>query len=144
MTQDHLIVRVAGHRVAVSAADVLCVIELGSVVPVPGAPPFVLGLATQRSRTLTVFDFAGSLGLERSESPLCFAIVLDFGGVGYALAVEAVESVTAALGPVQPVKANLSAGWARCASGMIETAGGTVLLIDLAKLVDTEKREEAA
>lgn len=144
MTQDHLIVRVAGHRVAVAASNVLCVIELGNVVPVPGAPPFVLGLATQRSRTLTVFDFAVSVGLPSSQRPLRFAVVLDLGGVGYALAVEAVESVTAAIGPVRPVKANLSAGWARCASGMIETAVGTVLLIDLASLVETEMLEKVA
>ncbi len=144
MTHDHLIVRVAGHRLAVAASDVLCVIELGNVVPVPGAPPFVLGLATQRSRTLNVFDLAVGVGLPRSEHPLRFAVVLDFGGVGYAMAVDAVESVTAATGPVQRVKANLSSGWARCAAGMIETAVGTVLLIDLARLVETEMLEKAA
>ncbi len=144
MNQDHLIARVAGQRIAMAASDVQCVIELGGVVPVPGAPPTIIGLATQRSRTLTVFDVAVALGLPGPDEPHRFAVVVEFGGVGYALAVDAVESVTAAIGEVKPVKTSLSPGWSRSTRGMIETSAGTVPLIDLSKLVDNEMLGKAA
>lgn len=144
MNHDYLIARVAGQRIAMAASDVQCVIELGGVVPVPGAPPFIIGLATQRSRTLTVFDVAVALGLPGRLEPHRFAVVVESDAVGYALAVDAVESVIAAIGEVRPVKTSLSPAWSRSASGMIETSVGTVLLIDLAKLVDIEILEKAA
>lgn len=144
MNLDHLIARVGGQRIAIAASDVQCVIELGIVVPVPGAPPAIIGLATQRSRTLTLFDVAVALGLPGRTDPHRFAVVVEFGGVGYALAVDSVESVIASIGELKPVKTSLPPGWSRSASGMIETAVGSVLLIDLTKLVETETLEKAA
>lgn len=144
MNDAYLIARVAGQRIAMAASDVQCVIELGTVVPVPGAPPFIIGLATQRSQTLTVFDVAVALGLPGRDESYRFAVVVEVGGVGYALAVDAVESVIAAIGEVRPVKTSLSPGWSRSATGMIDTSVGTVLLIDLTRLVDNEMLGKAA
>ena len=144
MTEDLLIARAGGERIAVQATTVQSVIELAEVIPVPGAPAFVAGLATQRSRTLTVCDVAAALGLVRDRPSLKFAVVAEFDGIGYALAVDAVEHVLPALGEIKPVKARLSPGWAKCALGMVETAVGMVLLIDLARLVGNELQGKAA
>lgn len=144
MNNDLLIARVAGERIAMAATEVQSVIELGEIVPVPLAPQLVAGLATQRSRTLTVIDVAKAL-----ELPVCggnsrFAVVVEIAGVGYALAVEAVENVIPAQGEVQPVKVKLAPGWARSAVGMVDTVIGTVLQVDLTRLVGGEVQQKAA
>ena len=144
MIENLLIARVGGERIAMPATEIQAVIELGAVVPAPCAPPFITGLATQRSRTLTVFDVALALGLPRAAEAPRFALVLEIDGVGYALAVDTVENVIAATGEVQPIKTELSPGWANSAAGTIDTVIGTVLLLDLAKLVSSELQEKAA
>jgi len=135
MTNDLLIARVNGERIALSAIEVQSVIELGEIVPVPLAPVPVAGLASQRSRTLTVIDVAQALGLLAAGSTARFAVVVEVDGVGYALAVDAVENVIPALGPAQPVKIKLSPGFAHSAVGMVDTAIGTILQVDLTRLV---------
>jgi chemotaxis signal transduction protein len=144
MNNDLLIARVAGERIAMAATEVQSVIELGEIVPVPLAPQLVAGLATQRSRTLTVIDVAQALGLPVCSGNARFAVVVEIEGVGYALAVEAVENVIPAQGEVQPVKVKLAPGWARSAVGMVDTVIGTVLLVDLTRLVGGEVQQKAA
>lgn len=144
MNNDLLIARVAGERIAMAAVEVQSVIELGAIVPVPRAPGIVAGLATQRSRTLTVIDVALALDLPVRPHPARFAVVVEIDGVGYALAVDAVEHVLPGEGEVQPVKMKLSPGWARSAVGMIDTAVGTVMLVDLTRLVGIEPQQKAA
>lgn len=144
MTEDLLIARVGGERIAMSATAIQSVIELGEVIAVPHAPAFIAGLATQRSRTLTVCDVAVAVGLPPSGERLRFAVVTEFEGIGYALAVDAVESVIPALGAVRPVKTKLSPGWAHSAAGMVDTSLGTVLLVDLQRLVGSELQRKAA
>lgn len=144
MTGDLLIARIAGERIAMAATEVQSVIELGDVVPVPLAPRPVAGLATQRSRTLTVIDVAQALELNVSAHPARFAVVVEIEGVGYALAVEAVENVIPAQGEVQPVKVKLAPGWARSALGMVDTDLGTVLQVDLTRLVGGDVQQKAA
>lgn len=143
MTNDLLIARVDGERIALSAIEVQSVIELGEIVPVPLAPFPVVGLTTQRSRTLTVIDVALALGLPPTGPAARFAVVVEIAGVGYALAVDAVENVIPALGPAQPVKIKLAPGWAHSAVGMVDTSIGTVLQVDLARLVVGPELEAA-
>jgi purine-binding chemotaxis protein CheW len=135
MTGDLLIARVAGERFALPAAAIQSVIELEQIVPVPRAPEFVAGLATLRSRTLTVIDTARSIGV-RSDSPSPrFALVTERNGCGYALAVDAVEAVVAAEGPIEPMRVKLADGWMRAALGTVPCAEGTVLVLDLNLLI---------
>lgn len=144
MNRDLLIARVAGQRFAVPAVEVQSVVELGAVVPVPRAPGWIAGLTTQRSRTLTVVDVALVIDPAASRTLHRFALVADIEGCGYALAVDAVENVLPAQGEVQCPRVRLAAGWARVAVGMVETAVGTVLLIDPGRLVNSSELREAA
>jgi purine-binding chemotaxis protein CheW len=144
MSRDLLIARVAGQRFAVPAVEVQSVVELGLVVPVPRAPVWIAGLTTQRSRTLTVVDVSIAIDPAAPPVPHRFALVAEIDGCGYALAVDAVENVLPAEGEVQNPRIKLAPGWARIAEGMVETAVGTVLLIDLAHLVNKTEELEAA
>jgi purine-binding chemotaxis protein CheW len=143
MTNDLLIARVAGERIALAAIEVQSVIELGEIVPVPLAPSPVVGLATQRSRTLTVIDVALALELPPAGASARFAVVVELDGVGYALAVEAVENVIPALGELRAPKVKLSPGRARSALGMVDTSVGTVLQVDLTRLVGGAEQKAA-
>jgi purine-binding chemotaxis protein CheW len=142
MTRDLLVARVAGERFAVLATAVQSVIELGTIVPIPRAPHFIAGMTTQRSRTLTVIDVSLALDLPAGPSARRFALVMEFAGVGYAFAVDAVENVLPADSDVGPLRFKLSPGWSRSALGMVETAVGTVLMVDLARLVGDAIQEE--
>ena len=144
MNRDLLIARVAGQRFAVPAVEVQSVVELGAVVPVPRAPGWIAGLTTQRSRTLTVIDVAVANDPAGAAKSHRFALVAEVDGCGYALAVDAVESVLPTESEIQSPRVKLAAGWARVAVGMVETAVGTVLPIDLGRLVNSSEQLEAA
>jgi len=131
-----VVVMIAGRRCALSAHDVKSVIEIGTVTPVPRTPDFIAGIAALRSQTLTVIDCRRALGFaaegwatdER-------AVVVSSGGHAYALMVDAIEDITTAGSAPGQVPGGFGAAWARIATGMIETASGAALLVDLAALI---------
>jgi purine-binding chemotaxis protein CheW len=135
MSGDLVIARVAGERFALPADAIQSVIELELVVPVPRAPNFVAGLTTLRSRTLTVIDTARSVGVRSETTRPRFALVIEQHGCGYALAVDAVEAVVSAEGPIEPMRVKLADGWMKAALGTVPSAEGTVLVLDLNLLI---------
>ena len=58
----HVRFRVGDESFALPVGQVLEVAELGSLAPVPGAPPSVLGVRNLRGQVLPVIDLAGVLG----------------------------------------------------------------------------------
>ena len=144
MAEALLIARVAGERFAAPAARIQSVIELGEVVPVPRAPDYISGLTTLRSRSLTVIDTPLALELPGTTATKSLALVLEMNGCGFALAVDAVENVVEAEGEVEPLTIQLAPGWMRCAQGKVETSIGTVLMINLDRLVAGPECKKAA
>lgn len=135
MKELFLVARVAGHAIAVRSATVESVVDLGEIVPTPRAARHVLGLATLRSRVVTVLDTAAALTGERQSSPPRRAIVSQIDGHHYAFAVDALEDV-AEFEP-QPLAAGVGAGarWTGHADATIERAGEPALIIELAEIV---------
>ena len=110
------------------------VVDLGKVVPVPGAAAAVRGLAALRSRVVTVIDTGIALGLEPTPPAICRAIITHVEGHRYAVLVDALEDVA------PYVRQSLSglllrAGWAAAGTGLIECDGEPVLVIDLKRLL---------
>jgi purine-binding chemotaxis protein CheW len=131
MTELLLIATIAGQRIAISSRHVDSVVEIERVTPVPRSADFVLGLASLRSRVFTVIDPAAALGLGQVElSGNSDAVVVEADGHLYALLVDCVEDAIAFEGEVRPVAAPLAAGWREAATGMVETGGDVLLLID--------------
>lgn len=127
---------VGGRRAAIASAAVQSVVEIGHIVPVPRAPDFIAGLTALRSRALTVIDTARAIGIE-SASNACDnrAAVIEVDGHAYALCVGRVEDVTEAMSdPVRP-DASFGPAWDRVALGMVETAIGPAILLDVSALV---------
>ena len=138
-----LIVRLGGERVAFPAADVEAVVEIDQIVPAPGTPPHVAGLAALRSRVLTVIDCPASLGLPAGEVPHRDAVVAVVDSHPYALLVDGVEDVIEAEDAALPLPVRTSAVWRRAAKAMVPADGELFLLVDVATLIAGPASEAA-
>lgn len=136
MAEQLLIVCMAGRRVAIAASEVEAVVELEQITPAPRALGHVAGLATLRSRVLTVVDSSLSLGMGPTEpvGPR-EAIVIPAGGHTYALLVEAVEDVVEVPVGAGPVGAPVGGGWDHVAAGMVEVEDTLLLMVDPHRLI---------
>ena len=144
MAELLLIVRLAGERIALPAADVESVVEIGSLTPAPGAAGHVAGLAALRSRVLTVIDCLASLDPSRRlPEDAREAVMAVVDGHPYALLVEAVEDVVEAGGERQAAAASLAGGWRRIGRATIEAEGDLLLLADVEALIAGPAREAA-
>jgi purine-binding chemotaxis protein CheW len=139
-----LIVRLAGERIALPAAEVESVVEIDALTPVPGASGHIAGLAALRSRVLTVIDCLASLDPSRRLAEgHTEAVMAVIDGHPYALLVEAVEDVVEAQGERQPAGASLAGGWRRIGRATVEAEGDLLLLADIEALVAGPAREAA-
>jgi purine-binding chemotaxis protein CheW len=143
MAELLLIVRLAGERVALPAADVESVVEIDLVVPAPGTPPHVAGLAALRSRVLTVIDCPAALGFAPGTAPHRDAVVAVIDSHPYALLVEDVEDVVEADADPVPLPVRTAALWRRVAKGMVTAGDELLLLIDVPALVAGPASEAA-
>ncbi len=136
MNELLLIARIADRRCAFKADQVQSVIDLGRVTPIPCAPDYIVGLAALRSQALTVIDCRRVIG----EDPETFetelrAPVVCVNGHSYALVVDKVEDVAESISEAEAVLGGFGAGWTPIADGMVETAEGPVLLMDVSAII---------
>ncbi|MEM7687390.1 MAG: chemotaxis protein CheW [Pseudomonadota bacterium] len=128
--------QIAGRRCALHASDVKSVIELGAITPVPRSPDFIAGITALRSQALTVIDCRIALGFrEIAWATDHRAAVVKVGGHSYALVVDAIEDIATSRSAPENVPGGFGPEWSRAATGMVETAIGPALLIDLAALI---------
>ena len=134
MSELLLIVRLAGERVALPAAEVEAVVEIEGVTPVPGAAAHVAGLSALRSRVVTLIDCARSVGSLCGAVPRDAAVVV-VDGHPYALLVDCVEDVVPATSELRPLPGSLESGWSRAVRGCIEAEGDLILFLDIPALI---------
>lgn len=126
---------IGGRLVALPAKDVVSVIELDDIYPVPLVKNHVLGMAAVRSLPLTVVDCRLSLGLPVMEESSERSPIVKLGEHQYALIVDRVDD--AIEGEFAPDAQSLPLGnnWAKVCSGTVETAHGPALVIDVESLI---------
>lgn len=147
MNELFLLARVAGRGVAIEASHVDSVVDIGEVIVVPCAEPWVRGLAALRSRVVTVVDTAVALGQPIIPSGAADrtprAIISRVDGHYYALLMDELEDV----GPFErrPLSSGvaLSERWHRAATGWIEREGEPLLVVDPAGLLGAVAAEAA-
>ena len=128
--------QIAGRRCALHAGDVKSVIELGAITPVPRSPDFIAGITALRSQALTVIDCRLAIGFKEIEWATDHrAAVINVGGHSYALMVDAIEDIATGQSTPDSVPGGFGPEWGRVATGMVETAIGPALLIDLPALI---------
>ncbi len=130
-----LLADVAERTVAISVDQVESVVDLGPIVPVPGAPAFVRGLAALRSKLMTVISSRTVLGLHVGLMVPRRAVVTVIDGHHYAIIVNELEDV--AEFELRPLPSGLpiSGAWRRIARGVVDCGGEPLLAIDLRALV---------
>lgn len=136
MNELLVMAQIAGRRCAFKADDVQSVIEIGTIIPVPRAPGFIAGLTAMRSQALTVIDCRSAIGFDPASYATDHrAIVIGISGYSYALRIDAIEDIAAAVAEPISVPGGFGDQWSRVASGLVETRAGPVLLIDLGALI---------
>lgn len=135
MSELFLIAHVAGRAIAIESGAVESVVDIGEVTPVPLAAEHVRGLATLRSRVVTVIDTHAALGAPASVRAGRRAVVSRVEGHHYAFLVDALDDV--APFERQATASGLALGeqWERAGRGVIDREGEPVLVIDLASIV---------
>ena len=138
----YLVCCVDGTWIGLPAAQVEAVVKVGEIIHIPHAPNAVRGLVAIRSRLLTVVDtavVAGAAGVAASADAATgmaeTMAVLSIEGYGYGLTLDVVDDVVE-FSAFQPILANLSTGWRRLASHMVDYRGRIILIVDPQTLVD--------
>jgi len=136
MNELLLMCTIAGRKAAIPALRVQTVLEIDEITPIPGTPSYIRGLTPLRSQALTVVDCSLALGFdEKTNSPERRAAVVELDGHLYALMVDAAEDVAEAIGNPIAIPGGLGDGWQRAAKGMVETASGPAVLVDVEAII---------
>lgn len=133
-----LVASVGGRNIAIPAAEVASVSELEKVTAVPRAPAWIEGIGAQRSRALTVVNCHRAIGLPgepASATDESRYIVVKLDEHLYALQAERILDVTISQSDVGPVPAGLGAEWQSVAAGVIETAFGPAVLLNVSAVI---------
>jgi len=140
-----LVTRIADRRCAFRAEQVQSVIDLGKITPIPCAPDYMVGMAALRSQALTVIDCRRVIGenSDKFETDLR-APVVSVNGHSYALIVDTVEDVTETGSEIETVLGGFGEEWTRISDGMIETAEGPVLGLDVNSRIDVTSEQAKA
>ncbi len=134
---DVLLFQLAGELYALPSADVREVIRYRTFTPVPGAPPTIPGILSQRGSILPVVALHPLLGLE--SAPITRAtrlVIVAHDDIGMALLAETVlDLVALPAGAFAPVPAALDPAGARFLGGLARYDERLVALLDLAELI---------
>ncbi len=83
-TLDLLVFSLGGERYGIEAAHVVDVLRLRELTPVPGTPPFVLGVMNHRGRIVAVLDLPKLLELPGHGSAEDSRVVaVEAGGMSF-------------------------------------------------------------
>lgn len=140
MSGLYLFAVIGGTRVAIATEEIEAVVKLGEVSPVPGSPPHVAGLATLRSRVLTILDAArlltGSTCCGQGCAAGCHAIVCDVSGHSYGISVDSLEGIETVESPCHPVCGRLDPHWRPYARGTLDYDGRSHVVLSVAAFVE--------
>jgi chemotaxis signal transduction protein len=126
-TEGWLLVRAGGRRVGLALDQVIEVLDLGPVYPVPSSEPAVRGVTSSRGRIVPLIHLASLLdGRRVADSTGGTAVMLRLGGRRVCLEVDDAEEVLRE--PGLPVPQDVSLPFA---VAVARRADGIVPLLDL-------------
>lgn len=127
---------VGAVRYGVDIMSVREIVNPKETIPVPSAPPYVLGVTDHRRVAVPVVDLSARLGLERSRVARGKWIIVKIAGMDVALLVEAIAGVTAVRAAerreLHPLVEGEQEVWVREAYG---TERGLIFELDLARVI---------
>jgi purine-binding chemotaxis protein CheW len=136
-TVDVLLIRLADELYGIPSASVREVVRYRAYTPVPGSPPSLPGILSQRGTILPVVEMRPLLGL--STVPVTRSarmVIVAHQEIDMALLVEAVlDLAVLPADTVQPLPAALDPARARFLRGIVDYEQDTVALVDLDELI---------
>ena len=136
-TIDVLLLRLAGELYGVPSASVREVVRYRAYTPVPGSPPSLPGILSQRGTILPIVELRPLLGLV--VAPVTRAarlVIVTHQEIDMALLVEAVLDLAALpADTLQPLPAALDPARARFLRGIADYEQQPVALLDLDELI---------
>lgn len=131
----HLIGYLGGRGVLFNARQVDAVVDVGEIVPTPGAAPAVRGITALRSRVVTVIDTWQVLGLPAPTTERHRAVTTSVEGQLYAVLLDGMEDVAPV--EVMPLASGVAVGdrWSMVAAGSAVRDGEPMLVVDLPRLI---------
>lgn len=140
-----LLFQVGQETYAVPSASVREIMRYRAYTPVPGAPPQLPGIVSQRGAILPVVDLRALLGLAEIElTRSARLVVAQHGEIDMCLLVEAVFDLdTLSIEVIDHPPTALEAGRARFLRGVVQHGDRPVALLDL-EVVIASLREGAS
>jgi purine-binding chemotaxis protein CheW len=134
---DVLLFRLDRELYAIMSSSVREVARYRAYTPVPGAPPTLPGIISQRGMILPIVELHPLLGLEPAEiTRSARLVIVVHNEIGMALLVEAVlDLVAISARSIEPVPAALDPARARFLRGIAQHDDRPVGLIDLDELI---------
>jgi purine-binding chemotaxis protein CheW len=128
---EAVVVRLGDSRFAARLEAVAEVGRVPSVTRIPGAPPWLAGVANWRGRLLPVLDLRSLLGAEAG--PLggsARLVVLTADGVSAGIVVDAVDGTGALDAAIEDFPVALADRGSSLLSGQVPSADGPVAVLD--------------
>jgi purine-binding chemotaxis protein CheW len=130
-----LIFRVDGREHALSVENVVEVVQMVAVTPMPEAPSWVNGVINFRGRVVPLIDVRGRLGAPTLETDLATPIiVIQSGAVAAGLVVDEVLEVLTARSDSMGLAGPIAA--ASVVSGVVREGDRLITVLDLDRLCD--------
>ncbi len=136
--------RLDAETYAIDVMQVREVLRSGEVVPVPGAPPFVLGIINLRGHVVTVMDARMRFGLEpRDVGDSRRILIIESKDQVVGIQVDSVaEVIEIPVADVEPAPAVGNEESHRYIQGVVSREDDLVILVDLNRLLDEEEWEQ--
>lgn len=139
-TNEWVLLTLSREAYAIPVIHVLEILQVPTIVPVPGTPPSVLGIINFRGKVLSVTTIHGVLGLAGGDrEPGSRIIVTKDLPLITGILVDGVEGITeVAAGDVQPVPPTIGDHQARLLKGQTYAGERLVSLLDMEQLCGSE------
>lgn len=113
---------------------------------VPMTPPSIAGLLSLRGRIVTMIDLRWRLGLaERGPDETRIAIGIERGQDIYGVLADRIGNVLRpSVESFLPTPVNLEPSWSEVCAGMHRLEQGVMVVLDVERLLDAEKLQDAA
>jgi purine-binding chemotaxis protein CheW len=132
---DILTFELDNRRHAFRAEDIVQVVQMVEISPLPGAPPIIEGIVNVRGTIVPVFDLRARLGLAaRAIDPTQHLVILASGARSSAVRVDAADDFVSI--PDSDIAASLAdsgvkGAASRHVAGIAATPDGTTVIYDL-------------
>ena len=141
---DILTFEIDGRRHAFRAADVVQVVQMVEIAPLPGAPAIIEGIVNLRGSIVPVFDLRARLGVPaRPIDPAQHLVILASGPRSSAVRVDVAEDFVSI--PDADIAVSLADSGVQASSrhvaGIAATPDGTTIIYDLAAFLSQSESE---